>query len=79
MKAARKIVTGLLMLIAFVFLESCSEQSGWGTSMSGIPVNSVPETGESNQVPSGMGSAPSYFEIGAKTAGNEVDRLPGPR
>jgi len=52
MKTAHKIVFGLIVLI-FITFGGCSEDSSWNTNVSGLPMSSGGQTGESRQAPTG--------------------------
>ena len=53
-KAAYKIVAGLLVLGTTILLGACSEDSGWSTGMSGMPLNSGAPTGDAPYASGGV-------------------------
>src|SRR6516164_9275793 len=52
--AYRSIVAGLLFLGTTILLVACSEDSGWSTSMSAMPLGSGAPTGDAAHASDGM-------------------------
>ena len=57
-KAAYKIVAGLLLLGTTILLGACAEDSGWSASMSALPLNPGGNKGEAPQAPAGTEESP---------------------
>jgi hypothetical protein len=53
MKTAHRIIFGLIVLSSATLFCGCSEDSGWTSGMSGLPLNSSGHTGESSLAPTG--------------------------
>src|ERR1700751_6179836 len=76
-KVAYKIVMCVLLLSTIALLSACSEGSGWGTGLDGLPGNSGGQTGDSPPTIGGVTPArPAAGEPPAHFYGKPLGRVP---